>query len=89
MIIIIAGNLILKPGLCNKFIEALSKAILKTPKPEECEDFSVSPDPIDENTINIFEKWESHNPLNVFRNSGSENNLFSPVESSPLTLSAK
>jgi quinol monooxygenase YgiN len=77
---IVAGRLILKPGLRNEFIEASREAIINARKLEACEDFCVSPDPIDENRVNVFEKWKSQKALEEFRNSGPENNSFSLVE---------
>ena len=81
MTIIVAGKLQLKPGSRDEFIRLSREAILQARKLEACEDFSVSPDPIDENRVNIFEKWLSRHQLDAFRNSGPENASFSLVES--------
>lgn len=81
MTIIVAGKLMLKSGTRNEFIEKSREAILQARELEACEDFSVSPDLIDENRVNIFEKWSSHNELDAFRNSGSDNDSFALVES--------
>jgi quinol monooxygenase YgiN len=45
-----------------------------------CEDFSVSPDPIELNRVNVLEKWTSRAALEAFRGSGPENDMFSLVE---------
>ncbi|WP_448248443.1 putative quinol monooxygenase [Thalassotalea agariperforans] len=81
MTIIVAGKLKLKSGSRDKFIEQSLEAISQARKLSACEDFSVSPDPIDENRVNIFEKWQSRTSLDAFRNSGPENDSFSLVES--------
>ena len=81
MAIIVAGKLNMKSGVRDKFIEKSRKAILQARGLESCEDFSVSPDPIDENRVNIFEKWSSRESLDDFRNSGPDNDSFSLVES--------
>lgn len=47
---------------------------------DACEDFSVSPDPLDENRVNIFEKWIARGPLDEFRNSGPDNDSFSLID---------
>jgi quinol monooxygenase YgiN len=79
--IIVAGKLKLKRGSRDEFIEKSCKAISQARVLHACEDFSVSPDPIDENRVNIFEKWIARVPLDEFRNSGPDNDSFSLVES--------
>ena len=81
MVIIVAGKLILKPGFRDEFIEKSREAMSQARKLDACEDFSVSPDPIDGNRVNIFEKWISRRSLDEFRNSGPDNDSFSLVES--------
>ena len=80
MIIIIAGNLTIKSGFRRKFIKASIDAIIQARKSEGCNDFSVSEDPIDENRINIFEKWSSREALERFRESGPGGDVLSMVE---------
>lgn len=79
--IIVAGTLIIKSGSRDEFIEKSHEAILQARNNKACEDFSVSPDPIDMNRVNIFEKWKSPSELNKFRDSGPDNGMFSLVES--------
>ncbi|MEW8268477.1 MAG: antibiotic biosynthesis monooxygenase family protein [Candidatus Thiodiazotropha sp.] len=81
MAIIVAGKLKLRPGSRDEFIDKSREAISRARELEACEDFSVSPDPIDENRVNIFEKWTSQKSLDSFRNSGLDNGAFSLVES--------
>ena len=81
MAIIVAGKLKLKPGYRDEFIEKSLEAISQARELDACEDFSVSPDPIDANRVNIFEKWSARGPLDEFRNSGPDNDSFSLVES--------
>ena len=80
MAIIVAGILAIKPGARDEFIERSRESILLARKNDACEDFSVSPDPIDFNRVNIFEKWNSHSALDDFRHSGAESDIFSLVE---------
>jgi len=81
MRIIVAGKLIIKPGSRKEFIEKSCEAILLARQSDACEDFSVSADPIDLNRVNIFEKWKSRSELDTFREAGSDNDIFSLVES--------
>ena len=79
--IIVAGKLRIKSGKRDEFIQKSMEAISLARKLDACEDFSVSVDPIDENRVNIFEKWKSRETLEEFRNSGPDNDSFSLVES--------
>lgn len=79
--IIVAGKLTIKTGLRDEFIEKSSEAVLLARGNHLCEDFSVSPDPIDINRANIFEKWKTRSALEAFREAGPDNNVFSLVES--------
>jgi len=79
--IIVAGKLTIKSGSRDEFVEKSREATLLARKEEACEDFAVSPDPIDLSRVNIFEKWRSKSALDVFRESGPESNMFSLVES--------
>jgi quinol monooxygenase YgiN len=81
MVIIVAGKLKLKPGSRDEFIKKSLEAISQARELDACEDFSVSPDPIDENRVNVFEKWIARDPLDAFRSSGPDNDSFSLVES--------
>jgi quinol monooxygenase YgiN len=79
--VIVARKLKLKPGSRDEFIEQSRTAISQARELDACEDFSVSPDPIDESRVNVFEKWSSRRALDAFRNSGPDNDSFSLVES--------
>jgi len=79
--IIVAGKLKLKPGSRNEFIEKSRAAMTQARALDACVDFSVSPDPIDENRANIFEKWTERTALEAFRHAGPDNDSFSLVES--------
>lgn len=80
MAIIVAGKLTLKSGKRDEFIKQSLEAILQARRLEACEGFSVSADPIDENRVNVFEKWTSRAALEAFRNSGPDNDSFTLVE---------
>lgn len=85
MPIIVAGHLTIRPGLRDDFIQKSLEAVALARKNAACEDFSVSPDPLDKNRVNIFEKWAGRSALLAFRDSGPDDNLFSPVESFEVT----
>lgn len=79
MAIIVAGKLTIKSGSRDEFIEKSREATLQARENEACDDFSVSPDPIDLNRVNIYEKWKSRSALDAFRGSGPESDIFSLV----------
>lgn len=79
MAIIVAGKLTIKPGSRDEFIEKSREATLQARANEACDDFSVSPDPLDLNRVNIYEKWKSRFALDTFRGSGPESDIFSLV----------
>lgn len=85
MSIIVAGKLIIKSKFRDEFIEKSRQAILLARNDDACDDFSVSPDPVDLNRVNIFEKWKTRQALDAFRESGPENDMFSLVESFDVT----
>lgn len=80
MAIIVVGKLILKLDSRVEFIEKSIPAILMARQSSDCEDFSVSADPIDENRVNIFEKWTSKKALEAFRNTGPDSDVLSLVD---------
>ena len=67
MPIIVAGKLRLRSGSRDEFIDKSREAISQARELEACENFAVSPDPIDENRVNIFEKRTSQESLNSFK----------------------
>lgn len=81
MAIIVAGSLIIKSGLRDEFVARSLEDVVLARSNLSCEDFSVSPDPIDPKRVNIFEKWHSKSDLDAFRNAGPETDIFSLVES--------
>lgn len=81
MAIIVAGKLIIKPELRDEFITKSQESIQLARSNTACEDFSVSPDSIDSNRVNVFEKWQSYTALKAFRDSGPDSDLFTLVES--------
>lgn len=70
-----AGKLIILSGWRDAFIDKSHEAIVHVRQNQACEDFSVSPDPIGMNRVNIFEKWTSYAEWHAFRVLGLDNEL--------------
>ncbi|MCP5130902.1 MAG: antibiotic biosynthesis monooxygenase [Pseudomonadales bacterium] len=85
MAIIIAGKLTIKPGARDAFVEKSREPMQLARNNEDCKDFAVSPDPIDLDRVNIFEKWSSRSALDAFRSAGPESDMFSLVDSFDVT----
>lgn len=81
MPIIVAGSLAILPGRRDEFVKKSLDAVIQARANKACEDFSVSPDPLDPNRVNIFERWHSRAELDAFRGAGPETDVFSLVES--------
>lgn len=81
MAVVVAGKLMLKPQSRDKFIDGSRDAIFQARQNAACEDFSVSPDPIDRNRVNVFEKWASRQALEAFREAGPPSDIIALVES--------
>lgn len=81
MAIIVAGKLILHANVRAEFIAKSIEAIKLARCNDDCLYFCVSPDPIQENRVNIFEKWKSITALNDFRCLGDSDDLFLLVKS--------
>ena len=81
MAIIVAGSLKIEPGYREEFINRSIASVSLARDNDSCLDFAVSPDPIDENRVNIFELWTTRDALDRFRSSGPENDLFSMIKS--------
>lgn len=73
--VIVRGYLSIKPGERETFIARSLDAVRQARLNSACHDFSVSPDPIDENRVNILEVWESAEALSTFRGEGLGDDL--------------
>ena len=80
MTIIVAGKLTLKSGSRDELIDKSRESIILARESKSCLEFSVSPDPIEPNRVNIFGKWRSRIELEQFHDTGPDNDLLSLVE---------
>jgi len=66
-VIIIAGTLRVDPADRDRYLRAVAPATKMARQAPGCLDFAQSPDPIEPDRINIFERWESDKHLVTFR----------------------
>ncbi len=65
--IIIAGTLRVDPADRDTYLEVVALATTMARRAPGCLDFAHSPDPVEPNRINIYERWESDEHLAAFR----------------------
>lgn len=71
--IIIAGHLRVAAPERDQYLTAVEDVTIKARQAPGCQDFVQSADPIDEERINIYERWDSDELLMSFRTSGDGN----------------
>ena len=84
--IIIAGSLRVAPEDRDRYLAAVSGVAVLARAAPGCLDFVQAPDPIDDDRITIFERWESDEDLQRFRTSGDPD---APAPDVPDVLSAE
>lgn len=70
--IIVAGHLKIATGSREQFLEHSADAVLKARSTAGCLDYSVSPDPLDVDRVNVCEIWRDVDSLEAFRGSGMD-----------------
>ncbi len=68
--IIVAGALRVDPAQRAAYLDDCHDLIGQARRTEGCVDFHLSPDPLEQDRINIFEQWESVAAVEAFRGSG-------------------
>ena len=71
--IIVAGHLKIATGSREDFLERSLDAIGAARTAPGCLDYSVSPDPVDVDRVNVCEIWRDADSLEAFRGSGMDN----------------
>jgi quinol monooxygenase YgiN len=79
--IFVYGKLEIYRGKRELFLSGSRAAILAARENEDCFDFSVSADLIEENRVNVFEVWRTRKALHEFRGSGPSEDLSALIES--------
>jgi quinol monooxygenase YgiN len=77
--IIIAGTLRVNPTDRARYLEVASAATALARSTPGCLDFAQSADPLESDRINIFERWESDDELEAFRNLPDDGGQVPPV----------
>ena len=80
MPILVVGTLRIAAKNRARFIELSRPAIVDARANPDCVNFSVAADPIDSNTLNVFERWKSRDAMERFRGSGPDDESLLLVE---------
>lgn len=79
--IIVAGYLRTGAGQRDSFIAGSLATVRAARESDGCIDFSVSPDPLDDDRVNLYEAWASPEQLEAFRASAPGEDLFALIVS--------
>jgi quinol monooxygenase YgiN len=72
--VIVAGWLRVDPSARRRYLDEHRAAIEAARAAPGCLDFHLTPDPIEDDRINVFEHWESAAAVERFRGSGPDDN---------------
>ena len=73
--IIVAGHIRVAAKNRHLFLETSAEAVRLARQESECLDFSVSVDYVDDERVNVFERWKSRSALMCFRGGGPTDDL--------------
>jgi quinol monooxygenase YgiN len=79
LMLIVAGKIYVKPGFRDVFLQRSMPALQQARATPGCKDFVVSPDPLEQDRVNIYEAWETDADLLRFREGGLGDELGSLI----------
>ena len=68
--LIVAGYLIVDPALRDTYVAECAQVVEQARSAPGCLDFTVTADTVDPARVDIYERWESEEPLLAFRGTG-------------------
>jgi quinol monooxygenase YgiN len=80
-LIIIAGTLHVDPSDRDRYLAAVIDVARLARRAPGCLDFVQTPDPLDPERINVYERWESDDHLHRFRAAGGPELELPPLRS--------
>jgi quinol monooxygenase YgiN len=69
-VIVVAGSLRVDAEARDAYLEGCREVVTAAREAPGCLDFALSPDLLEPDRINVFERWESASALDAFRGSG-------------------
>lgn len=77
--LIIAGTLRVDAADRAAYLDLVARATVMARQTPGCLDFAQSPDPLEPDRINVFERWESDAALQAFRDMPAEEESVPPL----------
>lgn len=77
--IVIAGQIYVRSGKAAAFVEGSRGAMVAARKAKGCHNFVVAEDPIENDRINVYERWASVKDMLAFRGDGPGGDLSSLI----------
>ena len=71
--VIVAGHITVEPQQREFYLTDCVSVVERARGAAGCLDFAITADPIDPGRVNVFERWESQETLETFRDSGPGN----------------
>lgn len=68
--LIVAGSLRVDPADRDAYVRGCASVVENARKAPGCHDFSIAPDPLEPDRVNVYERWESDEELERFRGDG-------------------
>ena len=68
--VIVAGHLVVDPGERAAYLESCREVVEEARRTDGCLDFAITADLVDPARINVFERWESQEAVEAFREGG-------------------
>jgi quinol monooxygenase YgiN len=69
-VIIISGWISVDPSIRDDYLQGCASVVEQARASSSCLDFSLGADLIEADRINVYERWESAESLDAFRDSG-------------------
>ncbi len=70
--IIVAGSVHVDPQQRDEYLRSCISVMAQARKAPGCLDFALSPDPLEPDRINVYERWKSDEDLERFRGEGPD-----------------
>jgi quinol monooxygenase YgiN len=68
--VIVAGQLFVDPAGRERYLAGCAEVVEQARRAPGCLDFAITADLIDPGRIDIFERWETRQAVEIFRGSG-------------------
>jgi len=73
--IIVSGRIVVQPGRRDEFLAASREAMQAARGAPGCRAFVVAGDPLEADTVNVYEQWDDETSLLKFRGEGPSSDM--------------